>query len=288
MKRSLLIVVGLVAISVFLLSAGSIITQPESRFPEKEISIALRNVGHRLLLHAGNSTSRVLPVKQIAEHSYQLEFQTPFAFVPDSLVNIVQQSLKATPVPLDYTVNVLDCASQEIVYGFQIGNQKQTTLVPCLGREQPEGCYVITLSFLQADSAQNNSYLFALALVSLVTIGFVGRAYSKNKNVIIPQPPAVQLGKYEFYADLRKLKLGKTTADLSDKESQLLKIFVQQINQPVAREVLMKEVWQDNGALISRSLDVFVSRLRKKLKDDPGIQFLNVHGVGYKLVVASS
>jgi len=47
-------------------------------------------------------------------------------------------------------------------------------------------------------------------------------------------------------------------------------------------------VWQDNGALISRSLDVFVSRLRKKLKDDPAIQLMNVHGVGYKLVVSVS
>lgn len=288
MKRSLLIVVGLIAISVFLLSAGSIITQPESRFPEKEISIALRNVGHRLLLHAGDSTSRVLPVKQLTEYNYLLEFQTPFAFVPDSLVNIVQQSLKATPMPLDYVVNVLACGSQEIVYGFQIGNQKQTTLVPCLGRVQPEGCYFINLSFLQADSLQNKSYLFALALVSLVTIGFVGRAYSKNKNGALPQAPAVQVGKYEFFFIQRKLKIGKTLVELSDKESQLLNLFVQQINQPVAREVLMKEVWQDNGVLISRSLDVFVSRLRKKLKDDPGIQLLNVHGVGYKLVVASS
>jgi DNA-binding winged helix-turn-helix (wHTH) protein len=177
---------------------------------------------------------------------------------------------------------------RKIVYGFQIGNQKQTTLVPCLGREQPEGCYVINLSFLQADSSQKKSYLFALALVSLVTIGFVGRAYPKNKNVILNQSSAALIGKFEFYADLRKLRLGKLSVDLSDKESQLLKLFVQQINQPVAREVLMKEVWQDNGALISRSLDVFVSRLRKKLKDDPTIQLQNVHGVGYKLVVAPS
>jgi len=115
-----------------------------------------------------------------------------------------------------------------------------------------------------------------------------GRAYPKNKNVILNQSSAALIGKFEFYADLRKLRLGKLSVDLSDKESQLLKLFVQQINQPVAREVLMKEVWQDNGALISRSLDVFVSRLRKKLKDDPTIQLQNVHGVGYKLVVAPS
>lgn len=286
MKRSLLIVAGLIAISIFLLSAGSIITQPENKFPEKEIAIALRNVGHRLLLHAGDSTSRVLPVKQLGEGSYRLDFKSTFAFVPDSLVKIVQQSLKATPIPLNYTVNVLECTTDIIVYGFQIGNNEQTTLVPCLGREQPEGCYAVVLSFLQPPPTKK-PYLFALALVSLVVTGFVGRAYSKNKNINLTQAPAFIIGTYEFYADQRKLISGKTTIELSDKEMQLLRLFAQHINQPVAREVLMKEVWHDNGALISRSLDVFVSRLRKKLKDDPAIQILNVHGVGYKLIVNS-
>jgi hypothetical protein len=285
MKRSALIVVGLIAISIFLLSAGSIITQPKSKFPEKEIAIALRNVGHRLLLHAGDSTSRVLPVKQLSATIYSLEFQSPFAFVPDSLVNIVQQSLKATPISLDYTVNVIACNTNEIVYGFQIGKQEQTTLVPCLGREQPKGCYTIALSFLQTDTAQNKLYLIGLALMSLIVLGYVGRSFAQKKNIPDPEVPTIQLGKYEFYEAKRILTFGKTTIDLSDKESQLLKLFAQQINQPVAREVLMKEVWQDNGALISRSLDVFVSRLRKKLKDDSTIQILNVHGFGYRLLI---
>lgn len=289
MKQKVLIVVGLIASSVFLISAGSIITQPESKFPEKEIAIALRNVGHRLLLHAGDSTSRVLPVKQLDESTYWLEFQSPFAFVPDSLVSIVKQSLKATPVSLNYTVNVLECTSREIVYGFQIGDREQTTLVPCLGREQPEGCYNITLSFLQPTYSvwQNKSYLFVLAAVSLTLMGFVGRAFSQKKIKAVSETPAIQIGQYEFYEASRALKLGKITIDLSDKEVQLLKLFAAQPNQPITREVLMKEVWQDNGALISRSLDVFISRLRKKLKDDATIQLLNVHGVGYKLVVNS-
>lgn len=284
MKRSLLIAVGLIAISTFLLSAGSIITQPESKFPEKEIAIALRNVGHRLLLHAGDSTSRVLPVKNLDKTTFQLEFQSSFSFVPDSLVKIVQQSLKATPVPLHYTVTVLNCASDQIVYGFQIGDNEQTTLVPCLGREQPEGCYVIKLSFLSSTPTKN-SFLFALALVSLVVTGVASKAYSRNKKRLPAQTQAIPIGQYEFYVDHRKLKFGKSETELSDKETQLLRLFVQHLNQSVAREVLMKEIWHDNGALISRSLDVFVSRLRKKLKDDPTIQILNIHGVGYKLVI---
>ncbi|MBX2898964.1 MAG: response regulator transcription factor [Cyclobacteriaceae bacterium] len=288
MKKHVLIATGIIATSIFLLSAGSIITRPSTSLPEKELAIALRNVGHQLLLHAGDSTSRVLPVKQVDAGTYSLAFQSPFAFVPDSLVRIVQKSLVATAVPLNYTVNVLECATQQIVYGFQIGEREQTTLVPCLGREQPMGCYTIMLSFLQRDGAVGQrKFSFALAAVSLAFMAFVGRAFSKKK-IKTTEAAAIRIGQYEFYETTRVLKIGKVATDLSDKEAQLLKLFSKQCNQPVARELLMRDVWQDNGALVSRSLDVFVSRLRKKLKADPTIQILNVHGVGYKLVVRSS
>jgi len=288
MKRTYLIMIGLVGVSAFFLSAGSLITQPAPPvFPEKEIAIALREVGHRVMLHAGDSVSRILPVKRTDESTFRLEFQSSFTFVPDSLVKIVQQSLASTSVQVSYTVNVLDCSSKEIIYGFQIGLEKQTTLVPCLGREQPIGCYILIVSFLpdEKTASHERSYLFILALASLVVVGFVGRAYTQKEKSSVPETGGVSIGKYQFYADRRILKIGKTSADLSDKESKLLKLFADNINQPVLREHLMKEVWQDDGVLISRSLDVFVSRLRKKLKDDPALQLMNIHGVGYKLLI---
>ncbi|MEQ1584677.1 MAG: winged helix-turn-helix domain-containing protein [Cyclobacteriaceae bacterium] len=287
MSPRFLIVLGLAAISVFLISAGSIITQPgKVAFPEKQIAIALRNVGHQLMIHAGDSVSRILPVKKIDETSFRLEFVSPFTFVPDSLVGIVQKSLATTPISLSYTVNVLDCFSHEIVYGFQIGEKEQTTLVPCLGRTQPLGCYVVLISFLPDSTLAktDKSYLFALALFSLVVVAFVGRTYVLRKKILpTVETGAILVGTYEFYEEKRLLKLNKTITELSAKESQLLKIFVANKNELVSRSQLMKEVWNDDGALVSRSLDVFVSRLRKKLKDDPGIQIMNAHGLGYTL-----
>lgn len=290
MKRNYLIVIGLVAISAFLLSAGSIITQPDrTAFPQKEVAIAVRNVGHLLMLHAGDSVSRILPVKQIDEHTYRLEFESSFRFVPDSLVSIVEQSLAATSVSMPYTVNVLECFSDQIVYGFQIGKKEQTTLVPCLGREQPAGCYIIMISFLpDSHRVTSNSYLFVLALVSLVIVGFVGRSYLQINKPVINDTQGIVIGAFEFYEERRQLKFNQSLIDLSDKEARLLKIFITHKNELVSRIQLMKEVWNDDGALISRSLDVFISRLRKKLKDDATIQLLNVHGVGYKLVVSAS
>jgi hypothetical protein len=287
MNPRFLFALGLSAISVFLISAGSIITQPgKVLFPDKQIAIGLRNVGHQLMMHAGDSVSRMLPVKKIDETTFRLEFVSPFTFVPDSLVGIVQKSLASTPLALSYTVNVLDCFSNEIVYGFLIGKKEQTTLVPCLGRTQPVGCYVILISFLPDSTmaTSDKSYLFVLALVSLVVVGFVGRTYARRNKLLPNAATGAIVGTYEFYEERRLLKLDKTFTELSEKESRLLKIFVTNKNELVSRSQLMKEVWNDDGVLVSRSLDVFVSRLRKKLKEDPTIQILNVHGAGYKLM----
>ena len=62
-------------------------------------------------------------------------------------------------------------------------------------------------------------------------------------------------------------------------------ILAAQPNQVIKREELMKKVWEDNGVIVGRSLDTYISKLRKYLKDDDTIKLTNVHGVGYKLEV---
>ncbi|MBQ4822890.1 helix-turn-helix domain-containing protein [Aquimarina sp. MMG016] len=63
-------------------------------------------------------------------------------------------------------------------------------------------------------------------------------------------------------------------------------IFSQNQNQIVKRDQLIKEVWEDNGVFVGRSLDAFISRIRKKFNNDRSINIVNVHGVGYKLEVS--
>ena len=70
---------------------------------------------------------------------------------------------------------------------------------------------------------------------------------------------------------------------LSKKECELLEIFVAHPNQIIKRDELTKKVWEDHGVFVGRSLDTYISKLRKKLQDDSSIKITNVHGVGYKL-----
>lgn len=96
----------------------------------------------------------------------------------------------------------------------------------------------------------------------------------------------IQVGSFQFYTGNNMLKSGHTTITLSEKETKALKIFAQNINQVVEREKLMKEIWEEEGiVVISRNVDVLVSKLRKKLSADNSLKFINVHGRGYKFII---
>ena len=97
--------------------------------------------------------------------------------------------------------------------------------------------------------------------------------------------PYSKIGHYRFYKDQNKLIKESVEIKLSVKECELMTILSANQNQVVKREVLVKEIWEDNGVFVDRSLDTFISKLRKKFKDDASINIINIHGVGYKLEV---
>src|SRR5918997_1861260 len=92
----------------------------------------LRRIGHEILLQSGDSTSRVLPVKKIAENKYQISFENAFTFQPESLVNTTQRLLAKDPLGSDYVVNVLNCANASVAYGYAISKNKKDDIVACI------------------------------------------------------------------------------------------------------------------------------------------------------------
>ena len=134
-----------------------------------------------------------------------------------------------------------------------------------------------------------NFFLLILLIIPLSFVGF----YVKNKfrkkeekEPVFDNNDYIQLGSFKFYADDNVLKIENNNITLSEKETKALKIFAENINQVVEREKLMKEIWEDNGiVVISRNVDVLVSKLRKKLSDDNSINFINVPGRGYKFII---
>lgn len=84
----------------------------------------------------------------------------------------------------------------------------------------------------------------------------------------------------------RQILSSKTSEDkLTSKEAELLKLLCENVNEVLDRSVALNRIWQDDSYFNARSMDVYITKLRKYLKADPKIELINVHGVGFKLVV---
>jgi two-component system, OmpR family, response regulator len=91
----------------------------------------------------------------------------------------------------------------------------------------------------------------------------------------------IQIGKYSFDPRLREIVLDGVKQLLSPKESALLNLLCDHKNELLPREIALKKIWGDDGYFTTRSMDVFVTKLRKYLKDDPSIEIRNIHGSGF-------
>jgi Transcriptional regulatory protein, C terminal len=251
--------------------------------------VLLRSLGHELFLQSGDSTSRVLPVKKIAESEYQIRFENELTFQSDSLVNTTRRLLAKDPLAGDYVVNVLNCGNSSVAYGYAISKNKKDDIVPCKGRKQPRACYMINVKFKPTGiTTAKNGYL----LGSLPFLAFVGFIFFRSVKPRRALPDGqytdmLTLGAVLFDAKNRKLIINGKTTDLTGTESRLLLIFALSPNETIERTRLQKEIWEDEGVIVGRSLDMFISKLRKKLEFDPHIKIVVIRGKGYKLEISS-
>ena len=258
-------------------------------FDSSRREVLLRRIGHEILLQSGDSTSRVLPVKKIGENEYQISFENDLSFRPDSLVNTTRRLLVNDPYARDYVVNVLNCGNSSVAYGYAISRNQKDDIITCKGRVQPRACYLISIKFKPTvtNTAKNGFLLGSLAL--LVFIGYILLRPGKPRNVLPENQSAsmLKLGSVLFDAQNRKLMLNEKTIDLTGTETRVLHVLALSPNETIERSRLQKEIWEDEGVIVGRSLDMFISKLRKKLEVDPGVKIVVVRGKGYKLEISS-
>ena len=259
--------------------------------------ILLRRIGHELLLQSGDSLSRVLPVKQISDQVYQLSFENAFSFQPEQLVKTTQAFLAKDSETRDYVVNVLRCGSQEIVYGYAVSGNKQDDIISCLGRKQPKACYTIQIRFPAAGPMNTKNGLLLGSLALLAVAGYVfwkpskqGNRQAENHSTGLQEAVEGQfiVGTLVFDLEARTLSQHHTTIELTKTEARVLHIFALAPNTIIERSRLQKEIWEDEGVIVGRSLDVFISKLRKKLELDPNIRISVIRGKGYKLEIGDA
>ncbi len=94
-----------------------------------------------------------------------------------------------------------------------------------------------------------------------------------------------QLGKFKFDTQKQQLLDDDNVVKLTTKESELLKLLCTNANKVLERNFALKTIWVDDNYFNARSMDVYITKLRKHLKDEPSVEIINVHGKGYKLVM---
>ncbi len=288
----------LLVVSFFCLTCTSIFSASSSVYQspsEQHIGVVLRMIGHQILLKSGDSTSRVLPIRHENNH-YKIEFNTSFAFSPEVMSKTVNDIIQDTKLSENYRVEIWMRDSNVVMYSYEVGKKNNLNLIPCSQRSYPEGNYYLLLTLLDlkreaslsnGPNQSNNFPILVLVFLPLLVI-IVWLLVRLRPKKVQMNSNLIQLGEFQFDERNMTLLLKEIRIELSGKESELLLLLYKALNTTVEKEVLLHTIWGDDGDYVGRTLDVFISKLRKKLEFDPNVKILNIRGVGYKLVMSEN
>ncbi len=275
---------------VFLINIVACTSSSSNEHFSETVKISLRNVGHELLVLNEDLTTPVKPVKEINPFLYEVSFPNSIEIEPDKLVNLIKTNFQKAKLPDDYIVQVFQCLDNEVAYSYLMKAKEKEGIIPCANRILGKSCYTIQVKFtgtidFKTDTTTNYLYGIISLVFIIISILFWFKKRNSSKSNLENEEIKISIGNYSFLPDRNILIRNSAEMNLSKKECDLLLILVENKNQTVKREELTKKVWEDNGVVVSRSLDTYISKLRKKLVEDTNVKITNVHGVGYKLIV---
>ncbi|MDX2284297.1 MAG: winged helix-turn-helix domain-containing protein [Bacteroidia bacterium] len=256
----------------------------------RRMNLALRRTAHLLLAAAGDSSSAILPVQQTGPQQWQIRMQGAFDY--DLLPGLLEASLLLHQIRSNYDAAVLSCEDGELQLGYTYLDFKQFGEVPCSGRSQAPGCCDLQVTCLPADQPAGAGFPWRWLLAGgcVLAAGLLAfRQPAPPQHVpSAPDPQdtgAIRLSRTLFEPQRLLLTVAGEAHTLTYREARLLELFARHPGEVLERARILDTVWGAEGVIVGRSVDVFVSRLRKLLRADPGLRLAAVHGVGYRLEV---
>lgn len=161
--------------------------------------------------------------------------------------------------------------------------------VPIVNAEPPSQASQKEITSLDSthESQENSALVIILFLIVIALSAVIAVQFSKTT-----QAPSgdhkVQIGDFIFNTRSMELSYENTRIELTGKEAELLQLLSESANDIVERDDILRIVWGDDGDYVGRTLDVFISKLRKKLELDASVRIVNIRGIGYKLVLGDA
>lgn len=131
-----------------------------------------------------------------------------------------------------------------------------------------------------ADDYITKPFSMEVLLVRIKAV--LNRTMKDGRNEELPEE--VKIGSLTYQYAENKLMLPSGLIKLTTKENELLKLFLENLNQTVNRSIALKKIWKDDSYFNARSMDVYIAKLRKYLKEEDSLKLLTVHGEGFKMV----
>lgn len=250
--------------------------------------VLLRKIGHEILLQANDSTSLVLPILK-EKDTYRIQFETHFSFQAEAFIYVVDSLIKNSHVEKSYLLKVEKCKTEEVVYSYEVdifAPDSLTDQIACKSRPYPEDCYEVVLKFFDNEKEEQESdlgWVFIL-LGGVLFIVFIV-LFRQRKIKAKEDKNTIKLGGYLYDPKKMVLIRQEKIIELTSKESDLLNLLYASANETVERDIILNKVWGDEGDYVGRTLDVYISKLRKKLESDSSIELKNIRGIGYKLII---
>ena len=280
----------LFSLALIVFSVSSMVSIGDVNGNEEEssrINLALRKVGHQLLTIEGDDSTAIAPVQQQDKFNYLLQINSSFDY--DTLPFLMDAAFDNFDVPKKYLVKIHDCKNDSLLLGYDHLSFLHRE-VACIGREQKVDCVKIRVAF---ESRQNSGLFLRYFSLGLGILGLIYLFLIKKQpdhadpGLTSEKKHEIQIGQSVFDYHNQKIETNNHTRSLTFRENKLLLLLVKNQNMVLERDRIVAEIWGDEGVIVGRSLDVFVSRLRKILKEDKSLSIKNVHGVGYRLEITN-
>lgn len=260
-------------------------------------ALALRQIGHDYLSSLGDHHSTIPAVVPRPDGSLFLQLERHVDY--DTISTITARVLDHFEITDSYTLSLEDCETGEVFLGGFWKGVRESGLsepgmeVACAERDQPIRCASLSIAFPPPAAPPTGPIPWVLLGVGCLLIiagpawqrlHTAPRAASSELQETAPVSDRQRLGSNcSFSLAEQSLEVGTTPHELTYREAKLFSFLVSNANQVLERETIHDAVWGEEGIMVGRSLDVFISRIRKKLTDAAGVEIQTVHGVGYRL-----
>lgn len=274
--------------SISLIFIHSFATIEAEELQADKINLAIRRSLDQMLRSTQDSTTRIPVIHQINDNTWQSEEMSFLNY--DLLPHLLQESFDIYNIKDNYHVALKSCIGDEIFLGYIKFDLNDTITTPCKGRDRNDDCQILEIQFTNQNpnkTKATNRHWYIIFPFLLALLGLIYKLRNKttvsNESKRLKTQNTLFIGQTKLDTSTHHLIYKDKIQKLTYREAKLLQYFIDHQGKILDRETLLQNVWGDEGIQVSRSLDVFVSRIRKYIQDDNSIEIATIHGVGYRL-----